>query len=307
MAFVIPAVAAFAAAGGTVAGVAAALTGAAGFATFATVAGGFMASAGMLTGNKTLTKVGSYLGIAGAVTGIASSLAEGASSAWAGTGEAAGTEAGLAESAAGSDAAQFGKYAKTPGADVVGQAGANAGQQAGSQAGQLAAEATNATGGSALTLNADPYLSALDQPGQNLLEQARLTKALPVQDAGMSTLVDGSDYGLMTRNAATPSGLTQGLQDSALSRIAEAGQQIPNRTALDTILDKIGGVGRWVKDNKELVQVGGQMLGSGMQSYQQGQQFDAQMNLLNQRRARLNQPVALGIQPPQLKMITPGG
>lgn len=299
MAFAVPLIGAFAAAGGTVAGVGAALAGASGFAAFAGVAGGIMASAGILTGNKTLTKVGGLLGLAGAITGAVSSISEGASSAWGGTGEAAGTPAGVAESAAGSDAAQFGKYAKT--GDTLAQATS---QTAGS-VGQAAAGGAAAGGGAPLSLNADPYLTALDQPGQNLMDQARLARTLP---AGQSTpVVDGSDYGLMARNAATASPTVGAAQDQALAKLAEAGSQIKDKTALETILGKLNGVGQWVKDNKELAQVGGQLLAGGAQAYQQGKQFDEQMNLLAQRRARLNNPVALGISAPQLQTFTPGG
>lgn len=273
MAVAVPLIGAFVAGGGTIAGVGAALAGASGFAAFAGVAGGIMSAVGMVTGSKTLTKVGGILGLAGAVTGIASSLADGASAAWNGTGEAAGTPAGVAESAAGSDAAQFSKYAKDPLGEGLGKVAGDATQAAPS------------SGGAALTL---------DAPSTNLMDQYR---------AG---LVDGSDYGLTSRGMSTASAATDASQTTALGKLAEAGQQIKDRTALDTILDKLKGAGQWVKDNKELAQVGGQMLAGGMQSYQQGQQFDAQMNLLAQRRARLNNPVVLGNRP-QLTNITPGG
>lgn len=301
MAFAVPLVGAFVAGGATVAGVGAALAGASGFAAFAGVAGGIMSSIGILTGSKSLTKIGGLLGIAGALTGVANSLTDGASSAWGGTGEAAGTEAGIAESAAGSDAAQFGKYAKT--GDTLAQATTDAA----SSGGQAAAGGAAASGGAPMTLNSDPYAAALDQPGRNLMEQARLARTLPATQQTAAAVADGSDYGLMTRGAATASPAVATAQDQALTRIAEAGSQIKDKTALDTILSKLNGAGQWVKDNKELAMIGGQALSGGFQSYQQGQQFDAQMNLLAQRRARLNNPVALGIQAPQLKTYTPGG
>ena len=305
MAFVIPAVAAFAAAGGTIAGVGAALTGAAGFATFATVAGGFMASAGMLTKNKTLTKVGSILGIAGAVTGLASSLSSAASGAADGALQGAADDA-LANSAGDKLAKDAmteslkSEMANSAVGETIGQFGASGAGSAGStlsQAGQVAGGP-----GAPLTLSQDPYLQALDQPGQNLMEQARLARAAPTQSAQLAGQGGDLSQGMASVGAG-PTGTGSGVSP----RLVEAGQAIKDKTALDTILDKINGVGKWVKDNKELAQVGGQMLAGGMQAYQQGQQFDTQMSLLAQRRARLNQPVVLGIQPPQLNTYRTGG
>lgn len=273
MPMVIPAVVAFAAAGGTVAGVAAALTGAAGFATFATVAGGFLTSAGMITKNKTLTKIGSVLGIAGAVTSLASSLASGASSA-AGSAAADGATEAVTEAAKESATeALKNEMASSAVGETIGQAGTEAASQAGQTLGTAAGNATNAAAGGA------PL--AIAEPGANLMDLARGT----------------SDYGLVSRGLESASVITDTAQNQALGKLAEAGSQIQNKTALDSILEKVSGAGQWMKNNKELVQVGGQALAGGMQSYQQGQQFDEQMNLLEARRRRLNQPVVLGIQP----------
>lgn len=275
MAAAIPLVGSFLAAGSTMAGVGAALTGAAGFASFATVAGGIMASAGMLTGNKTLAKLGGIMGVAGMASSLASSLVSGASTA--AEGVASDALAGSAGESAASQALAEGasNASNAVAAEPLGKLG-----QSGFEA------ATESAGGQALTL---------EQPGANLMEQARAAR------------LDGSDYGLTQRAAEKPSFFVENAQDQALSRIAEAGQQIPNRTALDTLLDKLKGAGQWVKDNKELAMVGGNMLAGGLQAYQQGQQFDAQMNLLEQRRRRLNSPVALGIQPVTTNPLTPGG
>lgn len=304
MAFVVPAIAAFAAAGGTVAAVGAALTGAAGFATFATVAGGFMASAGMLTKNKTLTKVGSILGLAGAVTGAAQSLFSSA-----GEAAAEGAVGSAADDALASSAGD--KIAKDAVTESLKTEMANAplGQSLG-KVGEAAGEAAQTTGGAALTL---------EQPAGNLMEQYRAglvdgsdygtlarngmaPTTIPSQTPAGGIVTDGSDYGLTARGINTASAVTDGRQASAL---AQAGQQIKDQNALQTVLDKIKGAGQWVKENPALAQVGGQALAGGMQAYQRGQEFDAQMNLLEQRRRRLNQPIVLGIQPMQLK--TPGG
>lgn len=286
MAFAIPLIGAFAAAGGTMAGVGAALTGAAGFASFASVAGGLMAGAGMLTGNKALTKVGSVLGLAGIATGLVSSLAESAAST---AMEGAANDA-LASSAGdkiAKDAVTESLKSEMANAPVgqIGQAAGDAGAQTLGQAGQTAT-----TGGAPLSLNAtDPYVATVGQPGQNLMEQMRERLSQAPQVGGLEPAT------------------TAAMQDPTMAKLAEAGAQIKDKTALDTMMGKLGAAGKWVKDNKELAMFGGQILQGGMQAYQQGQQFDQQMNLIEQRRARLNNPVVLGIQAPQLKTYTPGG
>lgn len=302
MAFAVPLIGAFAAAGGTIAGVGAALTGAAGFASFASVAGGLMAGAGMLTGNKALTKVGSVLGLAGIATSLVSKLADTAANA---AMEGAANDA-LASSAGdkiAKDAVTESLKSEMANAPVgqLGQAAGDAGAQTLGQAGQAAT-----TGGAPLSLNAtDPYVATVGQPGQNLLEQMseRLSQAPQVTGGLEQATADGTTGFMQSVEPGGP-----GYTDP---KLAQAGQEIPNQNALQTMLDKVGAAGKaagkWVKDNKELAMFGGQILQGGMQAYQQGQQFDQQMNLIEQRRRRLNSPVVLGIQAPQLKTYTPGG
>ena len=281
MPMVLPAIVGFAAAGGTVAGVAAALTGAAGFATFATVAGGFMASAGMLTGNKTLTKIGSVLGIVGAVSGIASSLASGASNTAAG--EVA-KEAATDVTTESATEALKSEMANTAVGETIGQT-------AGEATAKVGTEGVASLGGESLTAAPNAVAGAGGAP-------------LQLADAGQTTNLlelarDGSDYGLMQRGLESASISTDFAQNSALSKIAEAGQQIKDKSVLDAIMSKVSGAGQWAKQNKEMLTAGGTLLQTGMQSMQQGNQFDQQMNLLEERRRRLNQPVVLGAQSAQ--------
>lgn len=304
MAAVVPLVGAFIAGGSTIAGVGAALATTSGFAAFASVAGGIMAGVGMLTKNKTLTKIGSLLGVAGAATSLASSLSEGASSAWGGTGEAAGTEAGIAESAAGSDAAQFGKYAKP--ADQLGSLGEAAAAPVGSQASQLAGG--TAAGGQPL---------ALDTSSTNLMDQARFAKTIPLDQP--SGLVSDAQYAqAATSSGEAPSFLMGAGTESSMGKLAEAGMGIKDKTTLDTLLDKLSGAGQWAGDklksatefiekNPASAKIAGDVLRGGMQMYASNDATNQQLNLLAQRRARLNNPVVLGIQTPQLNTFTPGG
>lgn len=276
MAFVVPAVISFVAAGGTAAAVGAALTGAAGFATFATVAGGFIASAGMLTKNKTLTKIGSIMSLAGGLTNLASAAMDK-------IGEAAVTSA--ADDALAASAAD--KVAK----DAVTESLVS--EMAGQPVGSLGAEAVQQAGGVQPLALSGHEAAATGMP-QNLMEQAR---ALQMPTATESV------------GAAAQPGVSQALVD--------AGQQIKDSGSLTKIMDgakqAAGGVGKFLKDNKELALIGGQVLSGGMQAAERANEFDQQMNLMDQRRKRLNQVVQLGTPSvglanpaPRLPVITRG-
>lgn len=258
MAFVIPAVVSFVAAGGTAAAVGAALTGAAGFATFATVAGGFIASAGMLTKNKTLTKIGSIMGLAGGLANLASSAMDK-------LGEAAVNSA--ADDALAASAAD--KVAKDAVTDSL------VSEMASKPVGSLGAEVAQQAGGvQPLALSA--HEAAATGLPQNLMDQARALQ--------MPAAVDSAGI------VAQP-GVSQALVD--------AGQQIKDSSSLTKIVEgakqTAGGVGKFLKDNKELALIGGQVLAGGMQSAERANEFDQQMNLMEQRRRRMNQVVQMGV------------
>jgi hypothetical protein len=271
MAFVIPAVVSFVAAGGTAAAVGAALTGAAGFATFATVAGGFIASAGMLTKNKTLTKIGSIMGLAGGLANLASSAMDK-------LGEAAVNSA--ADDALAASAAD--KVAKDAVTDSL------VSEMASKPVGSLGAEVAQQAGGvQPLALSA--HEAAATGLPQNLMDQAR---ALQMPAA--------------TSQAAQP-GVSQALVDagkqikdsSSLTKIVEGAKQTAGGGSLTKIVEgakqTAGGVGKFLKENKELALIGGQVLAGGMQSAERANEFDQKMNLMEQRRRRMNQVVQMGV------------
>lgn len=281
MAVVLPVVAAFqavAAAGG----VAAALT--AGFASFATVAGGFLVGAGIVTGNKGLKKLGGIMSLAGGVTSLvdgmvngasaASSAADGASSAW----DAAG-------SAAGSDAAQFGKYANDASKAVDGAAQAG---EALSGAGGLAeaGSAMSVSQGAALAPPAMQDLSAIGPAadgGSSLMEQARLAKATPLS---ISDTIAAQNTAL-ARAGGGPS-----------QALVEAAGQLNGQDHMQQLLGKLktgaSGVSQVIKDNKELMQLGGMALQSIYDP--QREAMDRQDSLYERRRAQLNNPIRLTTQ-----------
>lgn len=276
MAVIVPAVMAFAAAGGTVAGVAAALTGAAGFATFATVAGGMLSTIGGLTKSKTLSKIGGIMSLVGGVA----SLANAASGAASGAAEAAGSELATAagEAAAESAAASGslipdGSLGAT--ADTLGSLGATGGSLA-PAADAAAGAAANATGAS----------NAMDLESFSFMDQARLAKT-PIEAVG------GSAAGGTTQPQAAGSPGT--------GRLAQVATEIKDTGHLQSLLDKTGqglnSLGTFVKNNKELVQIGGQLVQGGVQAHERQAEWDAQMNLIEQRRRRLNSPIALRYAP----------
>lgn len=280
---VLPAIASFAAAGGTVAGVAAALTGAAGFATFATVAGGFLASAGMLTGSKTLTKLGGILSLTGGLTSLASSMGSSAGSA---AGEAASNAASdaassawdSAGSAAGSDAAQFAKYAKNP---IAGSG--------------LEAAATETSALTSASLDGAGAALAGGDQSYNLMEQARLMRSAPSDLAGT----------LQSQNQA----LVTSAQDAALSQpfsgapsnvprsVLEGANQLQGADHMNQLLDKVKGgassVGKFIKDNKELVNLTGNALQA--MNDPRSQYLDWQKSLMERRRQNLNSPIRMTV------------
>lgn len=259
MAVALPIISAFSAVSAA-GGVGAALT--AGFASFAAVAGGFITGAGLLSGNKKLQKFGSLVSLAGGIYSMASNLG--------GAGATAGDEASSAwdsaDASAGKDAAQFGKHARE-----VAEAATNTG----GAAAQSVAEATGGIGPFV-----DPTGAAeigLSMPGGSLVDQARA-------------------LGYATPPAATPSWAAA---PSASKAIVEGAGQIKSGDHLNSLLEQIGrgakGVGQFVKDNKELVQLGGSMLQSMYDPRYEA--LDYEKGLRAQRLRNLNNPIVLGNNP----------
>lgn len=301
--FIVPIVAAYGAVGA--AGFAAVAAGTASFATFATVAGAAMSSLGMLTKNKTLTKIGSIVGLVGGVASIASS-ASGAASAGASEG-AAGAAGAASEEVAkeGVGEALKSEFANSAVGETIGQAtgnvapvGAGASQASNGSLGSLGtfAEAPAGTAGSAMQF--DP--NSLGVQPQNLMDQVRANWG----QSGVGAVQEG--FG----SAASAGGVSPAL--------VEVGQQIKDSNALNSLLDKLNGAGRWLGDtakagakfieqNPATAKVAGNILQGGMQMYASNDAMNQQMNLIEQRRRRLNSPVVLGIQTPQLQNFNTGG
>lgn len=291
MAVLVPAVVSFFAAGGA-AGIAAAAgavaTGAAGlgaFATLATVAGGFLSTIGGLTKNQKLAKFGGYLSLAGGIGQVANSLMGGASSSL--VSEAAKESAeGLSGTALGEAAGEGAAEALSKGIPVgelggeVAKNAASAGGSALGPPGEMLASGGGEVAGQALTMDA-----IQQQP--SIMEQARLAR--------QPTL----DMGFGNTGLTAPGATVQGAQAAAMpSKLAGAASEIKDAGHLQSLLDRAGqaagNVGQFVKDNKELVIVGSQLLQGGMGAYARKAEWDDQMSLMDARRRRLNQPIRLG-------------
>lgn len=266
MAVVVPiisAVSAVAAAGG----VGAALT--AGFASFAAVAGGFMTAAGLLTGNKKLQKFGGLLSLASNVSSLASSLGNAAAqSASATTGAQAVTEAS-ANSASAATSAWESAAASAKLGDAAGMGAA------GEAIGGSLAQTLPDVGSSAI--------SGLGEAGANMsLSGGNLV------DAARSAGYGASGAAQVAAEAPT---LAQTLTQSAPTAIAEGAKTIKDVNHLQALLDKVNGLGKWVKDNKELVQFGGSALQSAFDP--RYEELDYAKSLRNERIKNLNAPIAM--------------
>lgn len=285
MAVIVPAVVSFFAAGGAAgiaaagAAVAAGTAGLAAYATLATVAGGFLSTIGGLTKNQKLAKFGGYLSLAGGIGQVANSLMGGASSSL--VSEAAKESAeGLSGTALGEAAGEGAAEALSKGIPVgeiggeVAKNAASAGGSALGPPGEMLASGGGEVAGQALTMDA-----IQQQP--SIMEQARLARQ-PALDMGFG------NTGLTAPGATVP----------VSSPLAGYASEIKDAGHLQSLLDRAGqaagNVGQFVKDNKELVTIGGDLLKGGMGAYARQAEWDDQMSLMDARRRRLNQPIRLG-------------
>lgn len=286
MAVLVPAVVSFFAAGGAAgiaaagAAVAAGTAGLAAYATLATVAGGFLSTIGGLTKNQKLAKFGGYLSLAGGIGQVANSMMGGASSSL--VSEAAKESAeGLSGTALGEAAGEGAAEALSKGIPVgelggeVAKNAASAGGSALGPPGEMLASGGGEVAGQALTMDA-----IQQQP--SIMEQARLARQ-PALDMGFGN------------TGLTAPGATVAAMPSKLAGVAS---EIQNPSHLQSLLDSgsnsLGKVGAFLKDNKELATIGGDLLKGGMGVYARQAEWDDQMSLMDARRRRLNQPIRLG-------------
>ena len=274
MAAAIPVIVSFAAAGSAVAtagGVAAALGTVTGF---LSVAGAALTAVGAIAKNDKLTKIGGFMGLAGGLGGLATSAAgAGATSAAQEAANAAWSSGGAAEVAGGAGANAFAPAA----ADAAGKTAVAATEGLGA-AGEAAAQAGNAAlapqaAGAGPALQAEPSLFG----GSGLNLRGAGDPSVYNVDLGL-----GQQSALQARGA----GLTlNDIQKGASTLWDKAG------TALSS-------TSKFIKDNKELVDIGGSalnaMYGPMAQRIDQLQnQQDFDQSIYRRRMANLNSPVRL--------------
>jgi hypothetical protein len=255
-------------------------------AAYASVAGGVLTGIGAVTGKKSLMKIGAILSIGGglATAGIkmaANAAAEkaaetaAAQAAW-DAGESAVGDAAANVTQVGADAAQA--------AQAVNGAGDIAGQMGGAQGYTTAGMTTPVPAGATAALETAPSIG-LDAAAPAAVD---VSAPLAVPDAVAPTV---------SVNGPAPVSIDPYQQYQ--STMLEAGQRTLGGTAADSPiqqwLNKITGgmkaVGGVIKDNKELIQLGGQMLGAAYGP--QAEQIDLQKSIWNSQQKNLNTPVKL--------------
>lgn len=263
MAFVVPLVAAFST------GAVAAAGGLAAFATgtlggFLTVAGAVLGGVGAITGSKDLSKLGGLMALGG---GLATAFGSAASA------TEAGATAGLDGASEGLTAADAAREAAT----FAEKAAANAGTL-----GESVASLAPQTLDLAQVADASQLSSFAADPGVGNAADSLYSRALTMPGGGSQPL------GMPTPEGALGGGGVMSVDvQHALQPYAN------NLTAKDvtSFWDRAKKIGQFVKNNKELVQIGGQMLGSMYGP--EAEALDWQKSIYARRHKNLNSPVLL--------------
>lgn len=291
MAVVLPIISAVSAVASAGWSVGAALT--AGFSSFAAVAGGFLTTAGLLTKDKDLTKFGSLISLAGGI----SSLADKAMASAGGVAGAGAEAGGVAE-----------------GAKAIAENSANSASAATSAwdaAGATAAEGANA--GLSMSLPGDAIggsvAQTLPELGINGLNNASGFTVPDMLDSG-GNLMDAARQAGYAAESATPSllnsaSVNDGLISTASKAIIDGSSQIKSGEHLQALLDKVNGLGKWVKQNKELVALGGTALQAAFDPRYEA--LDYEKSLRSQRLKNLNSPIAMQFNNPIVAARGNGG
>lgn len=299
MAVAIPVIAAFAsgAVGAVVAGTAT-------FGAYLTVAGAALSTLGAVTGKEDLMKLGGVLSIGG---GLASGFGVGGE----GVSAAAATEQAARESFRAAEYADMAKYA----GEGAGNAAANS--TAGLDQAMSGAQNSGVTEAIDPLERANESFMASEGAGSSIFERASASASPAVQPAAgdgasilerLSATQEPSSFAMINRqalqpgvspSAALPSGVTingqvlsvnDPLSSGANTLTSSQVDQLNARSA-NRLQGSLSNVGKWVRENKELAQLGGQML-SAMND-PRADQLDFERSIYARRMRNLNNPVAL--------------
>lgn len=281
--------------------------------TFLTIAGAALVGIGAVTGKKDLVKIGSLMSLGGSlISGFASASGSASSSA--------------ASEAAAEQAAQEG-FRSLEYADKAAYAGEAAGNASVTPATAGMDQATNSAASAGVDASTIDPLERANQfyeageSNASIFEKATaasngapsaaadggsiLDKLNAVPEPGSSVLADVNRQALqigVQPSPTVPTGVTINGQvmNTAADPIAQYARVTPssqiqatNATSTAKSASMLDNVGQWVKNNKELAQLGGQFAMGLAQGYGQQQQFDAQQSIYERRRRNLNNPVAL--------------
>ena len=270
MPMVIPIVAVFASGA-----VGAVIAGTATFAAYASVAGAMLSTAGALSGNKDLSRIGAIVSIGGGianVAGIGSSAGSGAAANAAAS--AADVEANLAiDAASASSAAEPAAAAAT---------------------GAATETAANTVGGLP-----DLSQSGSDMGWYNAAQQTPVAGNMAGTTPDPTSLIDGATNPLAPQPVATSpvspvAPVTPAASTPAADRLAELGKGMTwgdIQSYFGKAQQGLGQVGTWMKDNPALVKVGGEMLSSMYGP--NAERMSMEKSLMERARANLNNPIKM--------------
>lgn len=295
IAVVVPVIAAWAAAGtaiaaaGTLAATMATVSG------FLTVAGAALTTVGAISKNEDVMKVGGFMSLAGGIGSVINSAsAATASAAENATAQEAANAAwqsgGQAEVA--NAAAQSGTAAAQEAANAAWQAGGQAEVAAGGLSSELAPQAINDFGYDAI--NEGLYKSAFDKAGS----AAQVAEAQPA-----TALRDLKDWRAPMEQSAIEQAGGQATAQT-LPNVPQAAQgplsgEGMTKSRLQSLLqgaaekagEGVSGLSKFVKNNKELVDMGGGVLKSMYGP--EAEKMDFEQSIMQRRLRNLNSPIRL--------------
>lgn len=256
-------------------GASAVLAGTATFAQFASVAGATLSGIGALTNSKDLSKIGSFMSLAG---GLGSALTGGA---------AAAPAADMGSSSAFGDVSNaFGEAGAEEAAkatlDSVGSAGpAAAPPDAISSLGKMAPPDAEAIGGSSTLMGSGSTPTGQDLTGGNLMTQPALAQTL---NNGSSLMSSGMPQGqvdqLLGRGTQATPGVRPALMDAAQSM---------DQNSIGKYLNSAE---KWAKEHKTILDIGLKGVASMTDPNQRA--LEDRRRMLQRYQQNLNSPVALG-------------
>lgn len=310
---VIPVIASFAAAGSAIAAAGGIVAAMSTFTGFLAVAGAALTGIGAITGKKDLVKIGSLMTLGSSLASAASSASSTAASEVAAEqaaqeGFRAAEYSDMAAYNGGNAAASSGSVTPTTaGMEQATEGAANAGVSESAIDPLERANAAAAEEGASIFERASAASSGSTPAAAGSTGAAEgssiLDKLTAAQEPGSTVLGDINRQALqigVEPSAAVPSGVTINGQVMTTDPIAQYASQTPastinasNAASAQRSASMLDNVGQWVKNNKELAQLGGQLVTGLAQGYGQQQALDAQQSIYERRRRNLNNPVAL--------------